>query len=112
MMLSRRSLIAGSFAMAGVHAADDVAAYRTPHKYGKLVVAASGEAGAFDSRSVDCPYVFHARGRFYMTYVGFDGTGYQTGLASSSNLVDWKKEGCVLRRDPASEITRYNIALN
>ena len=87
MMLSRRSLIAGSFAMPGVHAADDVAAYRTPHKYGKLVVAASGEAGAFDSRSVDCPYVFHARGRFYMTYVGFDGTGYQTGLASSSRFM-------------------------
>ena len=111
-MLSRRSLIAGSLAMARARAAADVAAYRTPHKYGKLVVAASGEAGAFDSKSVDCPFVFHARGRFYMTYVGFDGTGYQTGLASSPDLVSWKKEGCILRRDPASEITRYNIALN
>lgn len=47
-----------------------------------------------------------------MTYVGWDGTGYQTGLASSANLVDWKKEGCILRRDPTSPITRYNIAMN
>ena len=88
------------------------ARYLTPHKYGKLVVQASTEPGEFDSRSVDCPFVFHHQGRFYMTYIGWDGTGYQTGLASSMDLVDWKKEGCILRRDPSSPITRYNIALN
>jgi predicted GH43/DUF377 family glycosyl hydrolase len=88
------------------------AAYRTPYKYGKLVLAASTEPGAFDSRTVDCPFVFHHRDRFYMTYVGWDGTGYQTGLASSTNLVDWQKEGCILHRDPASQVTRYNIAMN
>jgi len=93
-------------------AADPVARYRTPFKYGKLVLAASTEPGTFDSRSVDCPFVFHHQGRFYMTYVGWDGTGYQTGLASSQNLLDWTKEGCILRRDPASEVTRYNIAMN
>ena len=84
----------------------------TPHKYGKLVFAASNEAGAFDSRTVDCPFVFHHGGRFYMTYVGWDGTGYQTGLASSGDLLDWKKEGCILHRDPSSPVTRYNIAMN
>jgi hypothetical protein len=47
-----------------------------------------------------------------MTYVGFDGTGYQTGLASSGDLLAWKKEGCILRRDSSSAITRYNIAMN
>jgi beta-xylosidase len=93
--------------------ADDPAArYRTPYKYGKLVLAASKEPGAFDGRTVDCPFVFHHQGRFYMTYVGWDGTGYQTGLASSDNLLDWKREGCILRRDPASAVTRYNIAMN
>lgn len=86
--------------------------YLTPYKYGKLVLAASPEAGAFDGRTVDCPFVFHHAGRFYMTYVGWDGTGYQTGLASSANLVDWRKEGCILKRDAASPITRYNIAMN
>lgn len=111
-MLTRRSLLAGSLTMAAARADVDLARYRTPYKYGKLVLAASDESGAFDERSVDCPYVFHHAGRFYMTYVGWDGTGYQTGLASSTNLVDWKKEGCILRRDPASEVTRYNIAMN
>jgi predicted GH43/DUF377 family glycosyl hydrolase len=86
--------------------------YRTPYKYGKLVLEASAEANVFDSRSVDCPFVFRHDGRFYMTYVGWDGTGYQTGLASSSNLTSWRKEGCILRRDPSSPVTRYNIAMN
>jgi predicted GH43/DUF377 family glycosyl hydrolase len=90
----------------------DPARYRTPYKYGKLVLAASREPGAFDSRSVDCPFVFRHAGRFYMTYVAWDGTGYQTGLASSGDLVSWQKEGCILRRDASSPVTRYNIALN
>jgi sucrose-6-phosphate hydrolase SacC (GH32 family) len=77
-----------------------------------LVLSASDAPSAFDRISVDCPFVFRHRGRFWMTYVAFDGTGYQTGLASSSDLVAWRKEGCILRRDPSSPVTRYNIALN
>jgi predicted GH43/DUF377 family glycosyl hydrolase len=76
------------------------------------VLDASTDPAAFDSRSVDCPFVFHHNGQFYMAYVGFDGAGYQTGLASSANLTEWKKLGCILRRDPSSPITRYNIAMN
>ncbi|MGB9606046.1 MAG: hypothetical protein ACPL88_09240, partial [Bryobacteraceae bacterium] len=86
--------------------------YETPYKYGRLVLAASGESGAFDSRAVDCPFVFWHEGQYYMLFVGFDGTGYQTGLASSRNLTEWKKLGCILRRDPSSSITRYNVAMN
>lgn len=83
----------------------------TPHKLGRLVLGGSKLAGAFDEKSVDCPFVFRGDDRFYMTFAGFDGVGYQTGLASSDNLVDWKREGCILHRDPASTITRYNIAM-
>ena len=36
--------------------------------------------------------------------IGYDGTGYQTGLASSPNLVEWQKEACILRRDPSSPV--------
>lgn len=120
---SRRRFLQSAGALAGclatrslpAFAADAIptpASLQTPYKYGKLVLSASREASAFDSKSVDCPFVFQHAGRFHMTYVGFDGTGYQTGLASSENLVDWKKLGCILRRDPRSEITRYNIAMN
>ena len=83
--MTRRKFVAASLtAAARLRAATaDAERYRTPYKYGKLVLEASPEADAFDSRSVDCPFVFHHDGRFYMTYVGWDGTGYQTGLASS-----------------------------
>jgi predicted GH43/DUF377 family glycosyl hydrolase len=110
-MSTRRTFLAAT-CTAALAAEDPAAPYRTTYKYGKLVVEASKQPDAFDSRSVDCPFPFHHADRFYMTYVGFDGTGYQTGLASSSDLVTWKKVGCILRRDPASEVTRYNIAMN
>lgn len=89
----------------------DLAPFRTPYKYGKRVLEKSGVPGSFDERSVDCPFVFSANGRFHMTYVGYDGTGYQTGLARSTDLVHWRREGLILARDPADPITRYNIAL-
>lgn len=44
-----------------------------------------------------------------MTIVGWDGIGYQTGLASSSNLLDWQSEGLILKRNPDGPITRYKI---
>ncbi len=107
MNLTRRDFL-GSLGAAALPAER----YRTPYKYGKLVLAASEQRDAFDSRSVDCPFVFHHRDRFYMAYAGYDGAGYQTGLASSKDLVNWKKLGCILKRDPASPITRYNVAMN
>ena len=39
-----------------------------------------------------------------MLYIGFDGIGYQTGLATSHDLVIWKREALVAPRDPASQV--------
>ncbi len=108
--MTRRSALA-LFTSAACQA-KGVDSYRTPYKLNKLVLAGSGVTGEFDVKAVDCPFVFRHAGRFYMTYVGFDGTGYQTGLASSNDLVTWKREGCILRRQPESPVTRYNIAMN
>jgi predicted GH43/DUF377 family glycosyl hydrolase len=88
-----------------------IAPFRTPYKYGKLVFSASTDPGAFDCKSVDDPFVFLHEGTFHMLYIGFDGTGYQTGLAKSADLVNWERVACVARRDPSSKYTRYNIAL-
>ena len=117
-LLSRRTLLRSLVAAAGAGAwraalaeLPDLAPFRTPYKYGRLVLEKSGVAGSFDERSVDCPFVFTVDARFYMTYVGFDGTGYQTGLASSHDLVHWEREGLILGRDPADPIARYNMAL-
>jgi len=84
---------------------------RTPQKHGKLVVAPSYKKGAFDSHAVDCPFLFSHDGRFWMTYVGWDGTGYQTGLASSYDLLNWNKERLLLGRGPKGSVTEYNAAL-
>jgi hypothetical protein len=56
----------------------DIATCLTPYKWKKPVLVGSGAKGAFDSHAVDCPFVFRHNDHFYMMYVGFDGTGYQT----------------------------------
>jgi predicted GH43/DUF377 family glycosyl hydrolase len=73
--------------------------YLTPYKLDKPVLTGSGIPGAFDEKAVDCPFVFFHNDHFYMTFVGFDGVGYQTGLAESSNLIHWTKSGVILSRE-------------
>ena len=108
--VTRRSLL---LAAAGLRAETaSVNVFETPYKYGKLILQASDDLSSFDSRSVDCPFVFHHGHSFYMTYAGFDGVGYQTGLAASEDLLTWRRLGCILRRDPSSPVIRYNVALN
>jgi predicted GH43/DUF377 family glycosyl hydrolase len=116
MSMNRRALLgsgAGALllpARARAGKGDRLAPYRTPYKYPKLILAGSGLPGSFDEKAVDCPFVFSANGKFYLTYVGFDGTGYQTGICESTNLVDWTRKGVILARDPSDPITRFNIA--
>jgi predicted GH43/DUF377 family glycosyl hydrolase len=113
---NRRSFLksAAAVSLAGLplHSAPIPTDLCTPYKLNQLVLRASGKAGAYDEKAVDSPFVFFHDARYYMTFVAFDGTGYQTGLASSENLLDWKPEGLILGRDPGSEITRYNVAMN
>jgi predicted GH43/DUF377 family glycosyl hydrolase len=84
----------------------------TPHKLGRLVLGPSNTPGAFDEKSVDCPFVFRHGSLWYMTFVAFDGVGYQTGLASSTDLIHWKNLGSILKRDPSNPILKYNVAMN
>ncbi|WP_168929800.1 hypothetical protein [Nocardioides sp. GY 10127] len=74
------------------------------------MVSPSLQPGRFDSLAVDCPFVFSVDGRTGMTYVGWDGDGYQTAL---SWLEDerWTPGELVLPRDPADPLTRWNAAL-
>ncbi len=117
--VDRRAFVAGS-AMAAAGALlpgaalaavrDPVAPYRTPYKYGKLVLGGSQQSGAFDEKFADCPFVFSNGDKFYLTYVGFDGKGYQTGIAESDDLVNWTRKGIMLARDPADPVTQFNVA--
>lgn len=84
---------------------------RTPYKLNRYVLQKSEDPKAFDSHYATSPFVFRANGRFYMTYVGHDGIGYQTGLACSDDLIHWKKLGRIIGRDPRSSFRRYSIGL-
>src|ERR1700728_428633 len=95
-----------------IAAADELAPFQTPYKYPRLVLSATGRKGDFDQRSIDDPIVFYANGAFQMLYIGWDGIGYQTGLATSADLLHWTRRALVAPRDPASKYTKYNLALS
>ena len=63
---------------------------QTPYKYG-LVVAPKDE-----SHMTDCPTVFRMNDKWYMTYVIFDGNGYETWISTSDDLLHWREVGCLL----------------
>jgi predicted GH43/DUF377 family glycosyl hydrolase len=63
---------------------------KTPFKYGLVLAPAS------DSFKLDCPTVFRKGGHWYMTYIQFNGAGYETWLAKSKNLLEWKTLGRLL----------------
>jgi predicted GH43/DUF377 family glycosyl hydrolase len=88
----------------------DISPYLTPYKWGKPVLVGSGIKGNFDYHCVDCPFVFQHNDKFYMMYVGFDGTGYQTALATSEDLLNWKHQSLILRRNEGNGWDDVNIA--
>ena len=85
---------------------------RTPKKLGKLVLEASYKNGSFDSLAVDVPFLFRHKGRYFMTFIGFDGIGYRTGLAVSDDLIHWEKKGLIVDRGPKGSPTEFNVALS
>jgi predicted GH43/DUF377 family glycosyl hydrolase len=85
---------------------------RTPFKTNTLVLRPSYQSGTFDSHAIDCPFLFYHAGQYWMTYVGWDGIGYRTGLASSDDLFNWTKQGLILDRGAKGcSVTEFNIAL-
>lgn len=60
---------------------------KTPYKYGLVMVPPN------DSKKMDCPTVFRKGNKWYMTYIVYDGRGYETWLAESNDLLNWKHKG-------------------
>ena len=50
---------------------------KTPYKYGLVMVPPDG------SKKMDCPTVFRKGDKWFMTYIIFDGRGYETWLAGA-----------------------------
>jgi predicted GH43/DUF377 family glycosyl hydrolase len=63
---------------------------KTPFKYG-LVIAPKN-----DSFKIDCPTIFRSKNDWYMTYIQFNGRGYETWLARSKDMLNWKTLGRLL----------------
>jgi predicted GH43/DUF377 family glycosyl hydrolase len=83
----------------------------TPFKQRHLLIAASLHSGDFDSHLADCPFPFYHEGSYWMTYIGWDTTGYRTGIAQSPDLLHWTKRGLLLDRGPVGSATQHNVAL-
>jgi predicted GH43/DUF377 family glycosyl hydrolase len=60
---------------------------KTPYKYGLVMVPED------DSKKMDCPTVFRKGNKWYMTYLIYDGRGYETWLATSKDLLNWTNLG-------------------
>lgn len=63
---------------------------KTPFKYGLVVVPRT------DSHKIDCTTVFRMGKSWYMSYLVFDGRGYETWLAKSNDLLHWESLGRIL----------------
>lgn len=66
---------------------------KTPFKYGLVVVPTD------NSKKIDCPTVFKKGNTWYMSYLQFDGRGYETWLAKSKDLLHWEKMGKIMSHD-------------
>jgi predicted GH43/DUF377 family glycosyl hydrolase len=63
---------------------------KTLYKYGLVLVPKS------DSQKIDCPTIFRQGKLWYMSYILFDGRGYETWLAKSNDLLHWQTLGRLL----------------
>lgn len=73
-----------SVVMAGIY--EEV---KTPYKFGVVLKE--------EGKKLDCPGIFRYGNKWYMTYIIFDGTGYETAIAESGDLLHWKKLGKILQ---------------
>ncbi|MDQ7949922.1 MAG: glycosylase [Pedobacter sp.] len=63
---------------------------KTPYKYGLVLVPSDTE------HKMDCPTIFKKGRKWYMTFLVYGGRGYETWLAESKDLLNWKQLGRIL----------------
>ncbi len=64
---------------------------KTPFKYGLVMEPDSS------NRKFDCPTIFRHNDKWVMTYIIFDGRGYETHLAYSDDLIHWDEQGAIMQ---------------
>ncbi|AWW00800.1 glycosylase [Arcticibacterium luteifluviistationis] len=63
---------------------------KTPFKYGIVIQHPDS------TKMVDSPTIFRKNNVWYMTYIVFDGKGYETWLSESDDLLHWESKGKIL----------------
>ena len=63
---------------------------KTPYKYGLIFAPGNNDQKA------DCPTVFRKGNQWYMSYLIFNGRGYETWLSKSDDLLNWKTQGRIM----------------
>jgi len=63
---------------------------RTPFKYGIVLKHPD------TTKMIDSPTVYREGSDWYMTYIVFDGQGYETWLAKSKDLLNWETQGRIM----------------
>lgn len=77
---------------------------KTPYKYGLVLVPDSNKY------KMDCPTIFQVGNKWIMTYVVFDGRGYETWLAQSNDLLNWEIKGKILQFTDTTNWDSYQKA--
>lgn len=63
---------------------------KTPFKYGIVLQHPD------TTKMIDSPTIFRKNNFWYMTYIVYDGQGYETWLAKSDDLLRWESKGKIL----------------
>jgi predicted GH43/DUF377 family glycosyl hydrolase len=90
------------------------APYRGWHYYPDHVIPAKPEIKGFDKvHMTDVPTVFQLPGdsRWYMTFIGYDGQGYQSFIAESDDLVHWASARLAMGYGPEGSFDHGGVVL-
>ncbi|HQH71920.1 MAG TPA: hypothetical protein PK360_07560, partial [bacterium] len=82
------------------------APYRGWHYYPEHVIPAKPNIPGYEKfESVDVPTVYQIPGndKWYMSFIGFDGRGYQSFVAESDDLLHWRHQGLAMGFGPEGE---------
>ncbi len=82
------------------------APYRGWHYWSDHVIPSKPAIDGFPAvHMTDCPTVYQVPGdpKWYMSFIGFDGHGYQSFVASSDDLLHWRPKGLALGFGPQGQ---------
>ena len=90
------------------------APYRNWNYYPDLVIPDKPDIQGIEGvKMTDVPTVFQVKGsdRWLMSYIGFDGMGYQSFVAESKDLVKWDKHRLAMGYGPEGEFDHGGVVL-